>query len=414
MARIASHRSSNGQRPNASRNFRALLLGAACNSFGFFGEQVVVGYVVFELTESSIWVGVSLALYFAPMFFFGLASGAIADWASDRRILIRRTEMSLGAILAVMAIYIETAGVTLAPFLLLCALSGSGLALHQTLRGAIAFDLAGPQQILSSLGKLNLCTRLGQLAGAIAAGFTAREAGVGVALALLALVHVLGAVFYRGFSPAVLASSAGTLGFGANLREFYRELRTNRVLAILVTLTAGVEVLGFSFVTALPQLARERFEVGADGLGTLHSARAFGGILAALVFAFMFRIQPTGSTYVFVVSAFGIAVIGLCGAPYFWSALVALAAIAALAVATDVLSQSMMQLSVADAMRGRAMGVWVFAIGAAPLGHLELGFLVDQLGVADALLVNGCMLVTLALVAYTTLKKIAPRGMQSE
>ena len=100
MARIASHRPSNGQPPNSSGNFRALLLGSACNSFSFFGEQVVVGYVVFELTESSIWVGVSLALYFAPMFFFGLASGAIADWASDRRILMRRTQMSLGAVLS--------------------------------------------------------------------------------------------------------------------------------------------------------------------------------------------------------------------------------------------------------------------------------------------------------------------------
>ena len=92
---------------------------------------MVVGYVVFKLTESSIWVGVSLALYFAPMFFFGLASGAIADWSSDRRILIRRTELTLGAVLALMAIYIETAGPTLAPILLLSALSGSVLALHQ-------------------------------------------------------------------------------------------------------------------------------------------------------------------------------------------------------------------------------------------------------------------------------------------
>jgi hypothetical protein len=57
------------------------------------------------------------------------------------------------------------------------------------------------------------------------------------------------------------------------VREFVKELCTNRVLAILVALTAGVEVLGFSFVTELPELARERFELGADGLGTLDSAR---------------------------------------------------------------------------------------------------------------------------------------------
>ena len=392
----------------SDNNFRVLLLGTACNSFGFFGEQVVVGYFVFELTESSAWVGVALALYFAPMLVFGLASGAIADWAPDRRVLIRRTEIALAAVLASMAIYVDTAGLTLLPILVLSGLTGTGLAMHQTLRGAIAYDLVGAKRIVSSLGRLNLGARLGQLAGAAAAGLAAREGGAGAALALIALAHVLGAVFYRGFTPAPSAA-ASTVTFGANVREFVNELRNNRILAILVGLTAGVEVLGFSFVTALPELARDRFEVGPEGLGALHSARAFGGILAALIFATVLRIQARGGTYVGIVAAFGLVTIGLAGTPYFWTALVALAGIAALAVATDVLSQSMMQLAVTDAMRGRAMGAWVFAIGAAPLGHLELGIMVDQFGVANALFVNGCLLVVLALATYTGVKKIVPR-----
>ena len=95
-------------------------------------------------------------------------------------------------------------------------------------------------------------------------------------------------------------------------------------------------------------------------------------------------------------------------APSFWFGFAALGVIAALAVATDVLSQSMIQYSVPDHMRGRAMGAWVFAIGAAPLGHLELGFLIDALGMSNALLVNGTLLACLGLVAMRTIGRVRP------
>ncbi|MGI9336511.1 MAG: hypothetical protein ACR2RL_25445, partial [Gammaproteobacteria bacterium] len=65
----------------------------------------------------------------------------------------------------------------------------------------------------------------------------------------------------------------------------------------------------------------------------------------------------------------------------------------------DVLSQSMMQLCVADRLRGRAMGAWVFAVGTAPVGHLETGALVTAFGVSMALGINGACLLAIALAA---------------
>ena len=389
----------------ARKSFRWLAAGAGCNSFGFFGEQVIVGYVVYELTLTSRWVGVALALYFAPMFVFGLASGALTDWIRDRSRLLRNTELAIAASLAGFALYVQLGGASLPVMLALSAITGTGLAMHQTLRGTLAFDLAGPDQIVRALGRLNLVSRLGQLAGAAAAGWVVRDAGVAAGLCLLGSVHLIGALAYLGL---VSTSSlvVERVGLGRKLAEFAAEFRSNRALTLLVAVTGAVEVLGFSFVTALPELANVRFGVGAEGLGTLHSARALGGIFAALVFASAFRIKASGGLYTAVVAAFGGAVLVLSVAPTFWFGFAALAVIAALAVATDVLSQSMMQFSVSDGMRGRAMGAWVFAIGAAPLGHLELGLLVDALGVENALIVNGTLLAALSLVAMRTIGRL--------
>ena len=49
---------------------------------------------------------------------------------------------------------------------------------------------------------------------------------------------------------------------------------------MLLAVTAAVEVFGFSFATALPELATTRLQIGADGLGMLHAARAVGGMIA--------------------------------------------------------------------------------------------------------------------------------------
>ena len=73
-------------------------------------------------------------------------------------------------------------------------------------------------------------------------------------------------------------------------------------------------------------------------------------------------------------------------------------AVAALASASDVLTQSMMQLSVPDRLRGRAMGAWVFAIGSAPVGHLEMGALAASVGVGAALGINGGALILIGIL----------------
>ncbi len=57
----------------------------------------------------------------------------------------------------------------------------------------------------------------------------------------------------------------------------------------------------------------------------------------------------------------------------------------------------MMQLSVANRLRGRAMGVWVLAIGVAPVGHIEMGALAVSIGVSGALFANGAVLVAIGV-----------------
>ena len=143
-------------------DFRRLWAASACTYFGMTGEQVIIGLLVFEITQSSAWVGAALALYYAPLLVAGPLAGAVADWL-DRRTLLRRLEFTILANLAVFAGAAAVGWVALWPILLFTAAAGTLRAMHSPVRTSYAYDIVGGKQIVASLGLLNLGTRLGSL-----------------------------------------------------------------------------------------------------------------------------------------------------------------------------------------------------------------------------------------------------------
>lgn len=378
-------------------DFRRLFAASACNQFGMSGEQVILGLLVFRITQSSAWVGVLLALYYLPLFIAGPLSGVVSDWL-DRRRLLRGYELAIAGVLALFAVAVAIGLTALWLLLSAAVIAGTLRALHQPVRMSLAYDLVGGEQIVASLGLLNIGARLGQLAGALIAGSLAERFGSPLALASLALAH--GAAFFllSQLRSSGVAAPVSRAPLRQNLREYGQQLRHNRVLLMLIVITATVEVFGFSFSTALPELAESRFNLGAEGLGMMFAARAVGGIAAGLALAATNGLQRRGMIFLMVIYAFGGGLMLLSAANQFALALVALVVVAFLATASDVLTQSMLQLCVSNELRGRAMGAWALAIGTAPLGHLEMGALAVTVGVANALAINGAALVAVGLL----------------
>jgi hypothetical protein len=96
----------------------------------------------------------------------------------------------------------------------------------------------------------------------------------------------------------------------------------------------------------------------------------------------------------------------LGNASTFLLALIAVMIISGTATLSDVFSQSIMQTAVPNALRGRAMGAWVFAVGTAPLGQLQIGWLASTLGVGFALSTNGVGLAVLAIGCFALLPRL--------
>ena len=366
------------------------------------GELVIVGWLILELTDSSFMVGVALALTFLPMVLLGLPAGALAD-LFDRRRLLRGLDAALAVTVALGGVLLLFDLLDVWRLFALVFVSGAFRAAYHPIRLAYAHDLAGPGALLSGLSLINLSTRCGQFVGAVGAGSLIQRAGPEYAFFGLAVMQVgaLAALFALRVRPA--SRTLPREPVLDNLRVFARELRTNRSLLTLVGLTAAVEVLGFSYMTALPALARDVLGIGAEGLGLLTSLQAVGGILATLALATQGEFVRRGAVYLGVILMFGLGLIALGAARLFGVAAVAVAFVAGTASLSDILTQAMMQYSVPDHLRGRAMGSWVFAVGSSPLGHLQMGALAAAIGPSLALLLHGGGLIVLAgLVALAS------------
>ena len=404
-ARAPLIRSLNDSLTLGGPRFRRLLALSLFNSASMAGEMVMFGLAVYELSGSSAWVGLSLALYFGPNFFVGAIAGTLAD-SFDRAVVLRVTEALIGANLIALGILFRTESAGLAGILALTLVSGVIRSANNPARSTYAFDLAGADRVVSALGTLNIAMRLGQLAGALAAGWWASEYGIGATYLVLSGLHVLAIAAFgrqRANRPAPRSERPSVV---AGLVAFARELRTNRPLLVLFATTTGVEVFGFSFLTALPDLAVGRLGLDAAGLGILYASRSVGGVTGGIVLAVAGPRRRLGVIWLAVIAGFGVMIMGLGLAPTLPLAVTAVAAIAFCAVASDVLTQSMMQLTVASDLRGRAMGAWQVAVGFSPIGQIQMGLLASALGTAAALMLNGAALVMVAIGAVATSRRL--------
>ncbi len=379
-------------------DFRCLGAATLLNSVGMMGEVVVLGWLALELTNSPFLVGVAMGMRALPLFFVGVPAGALADRFSRRRLLMVTgagqafTTSTLGVLTLL--------GLVGFPHVLLLTLASGALrGLEHAARQSYAHDVVGAAALMPGFAVLGVAMRVGWLVGSLGVGAVIARSGSGMAYLAVALAFLAGAVALVPASAAPRATPRDGGSLWQSVRGFTTAVRTDRVLLLLMTLTAGAEILGFSHQALLPSLARDVLRAGPEGLGALNAARSVGGIVGLVAASARGPAPGGGALLLAVLVTFGVSLIGLGVAPGFVGfvgVLVVLTVVNAAGALADLLAQSLLQLSVPSHLRGRAGGAWVVAIGLAPLGQWQIGALASLFGVGVALGTSGFALVTLA------------------
>jgi MFS family permease len=388
-----------------SSDFRTLWLATMVSQGGVGMQQVVLGWLILAMTDSSAMVGVVFALRAAPNLLVGFAAGAMTD-RFDRRTLMRTAAFGMALVSWTVSGLLLQDRLVVGHVLAYASVVGVLFAFDMTARQAYVYDMVGANGAIQGIALQALAQRLGGALGALLAGVTLQWWGASAAFLVMGCCYgisgcTLYALRYHGD-----AAPKWREPLRQNLRNYVQALRSNGVMRSLMLSTAAAEVLGFSHQVMLPVLARGVLHVGAAGLGVLTAFRFVGGVLGVGMLTIYGHICPQGKMLLCVLGFFGAGLVALAYAPDFWLAVVCVIGINVMASATDILHHTLLQVSVANEQRGRAMGSWIVGTGAAPLGHLEIGTLAGMTSAHVALLTNGLALMALPLLLALCLPRL--------
>jgi MFS family permease len=387
--------------------YPALWLSGAASAFAMSTSLVTIGWLALDVSDSALAVGATFAARFAPSLVLGIPMGGLVDRFDRRRTLV--AVLLSGAIPALGAAALAGSGrLDLAALLILSLVLG----LFDTIRGtasqSYAFDLAGFEGATNAIALSNLGAFLLSFVGSIVAGITIEQSGAATAFVLAAAMSAAaGSILALGGRHARRTTDRSSPA--PSLRRSVTLIVRNRLVALIALVVIVGEVFGFSSLTVFPTFARDVLHSDATGLGALAAARNVGAIVGMLLLA---RLGLRGRGGRLLLSAafglgFGLVLFALSSS--FALSLVVLLAVGAFAAALDTLGQSLIQRSVEDDERGSAMGVWFFAIGFGPLGHLSLGAAAVALGAPVALAISGSLLALTAagLSGVRALRRLA-------
>jgi MFS family permease len=377
-------------------DMQVLWLATVTYHLGLGMQQVLLGWVVLALTNSEGMVGIIFAIRSAPNLVVGFAAGTLTD-RYDRRRLMRLAALGMAGVALIVAWLAYTEQLTVWHLLLCTGVLGIGQAFEMTARQAYVVDTLGVHRTVQGIALISLAQRFGGVLGSLVAGAILAWWGTAAAFLVMATSYSTGACVLYALRHQGIAAPTVREPIRRNLVTYLRALRTNQDMRSLMFSTAAAELLGFSHQVMLPILAREVFQVGAGGLGVLTALRFLGGVFGVGCLTMLSAMYRRGRMLLVVLGLFGAGQVFLAYAPTFWFAAGCVIFINIMASATDVLHQTLLQFSVANEQRGRAMGSWIIGTGIAPIGHLEVGYLASLTSAHLALLANGLALMLLTL-----------------
>jgi hypothetical protein len=359
---------------------------------------VVVGYQVYELTDSAWHLGLVGLVQFLPPLFLILLAGQVADRFNRRSILRCAFAVEIAMALGLVIVTLQPQPSIEAIYALLLV-NACARTFEQPVTQAILPAMI-PRPLLSrAVPTIVFANRMANLLGpAIGGGlYLFGPAAAYVACALLVVISgimsmVMPDVPIMGQRPKVNLESL----FGG----FKFVWRCKPVLGAM-TIDLMAVLLG-AVTTLLPIFARDILEIGPAGAGILRSSQAVGALLVAGVMARFPIVRNGGAAVLLGFAAYGVGTVVFGLSDYVVLSILALMVVGAGDMVSSVIRQTVIQITTPDEMRGRVFAVNALFVGSsAQLGGFTSGTMAALIGAVPAVVVGGCAVVaTVALWAW--------------
>ncbi|MBI2371388.1 MAG: MFS transporter [Deltaproteobacteria bacterium] len=381
----------------ASRNFRLLWSGSLLSQTGDFIQMVAQYWLVLELTNSPLWLGVIGFCQAAPRLVLGLWGGVLVDRHDRRRLLLWTQLIAMLQALA-FGLLISTGLITLGLVVLLVLILGVVNTVHQTTRLALIPALVEPPALMSAIALNSTAFNVTRIAGPTIGGLLVGWLGVAGCMYVNA-VSFLAILVSVILMDLPLWQPGKGRGMFAEVREGLLYAWRERVVVRVLAVTALVAFFGLPYTRFLPVVARDILQIGAEGYGLLMAMPGVGAVAMSLVLAYRGEVRGRETWLIASAAGFGGALLAFSFARVLGLALFFLVAVGAMQITVRTVGNTLLQEIVPEALRGRIMSLFMLDTGLWSLGSLAVGGIGQAFGIPAALALSslGCLVGSLAL-----------------
>jgi MFS family permease len=391
--------------------FRRLWFAQGVSFIGTEIAEVALAYQMYQLTGSTLAVGLISLTHLIPLVTLTVIGGAIADAFDRRRVmLVQQIGMLVGALgLAANAALAEPRVWALYVFQLVIS---SAFSLGVGAQRSMTPQLVAEEHFMGASALNSVTSQLGAVAGPGLAGVLINFVDLewiylGDGLTYLASITAVSLL------PRLAATRDADRPSWSSIVAGFRYVRRQPV--ILGFFLVDTNAMIFGMPSALfPALAAHRFGDPAL-LGYLYMAPAVGALLVSLLSGPLRHVRRQGLGVVITASLWGVAIAAFGFAEQFWLALVLLGFAGLGDQMSAILRSVMLYRITPNELLGRVSGIEFMQVAAAPsVGNLEAGALAAATSLRFSIVsggifcVAGCLLIALAFPALVRYDARAP------
>ena len=394
------------------RNYRLYFIGNLFSLFGDMMQSTAQGYLIYEITSSPKFLGMTSFAQGLPAWILMLFAGVLVDRILSKRrlMIITISTMMLLALILSLLVFLDT--VQPWHILVLAFTLGIANAFNTPARQAFVADLVPKDQLSNAIALNSMMFNLARVVGPTAAGIAYAVFGPAWCFLINAItfLFIIGALIMMRLEPkekVVVESIEGDKvvqqkeSVFKSLGNAFNYIWLDKVTLMLVI---TVFMIGFGmggFVTLFPVWSTDILHGGVEYNGYLISFRGMGSVIGALILASLSKLEIKGKLFTIgsiLTPAMMIIFTFTRTLPSSLTVLFFMGAVFMLFINT---CNSMVQERVSDDLRGRVMSVYSLSLmGAFSIGGLIVASIADVLDTPTAMLISSCMLFLFSLLIF--------------
>jgi len=387
------------------RNYRLYWFGQLASVLAQNMEGVAQSWLVLELTNSPLLLGLTGLTFAAPTILLSLLGGVIADRADRRRIMILSQSASALNFL-IIGTLVVTESIAQWHVMTLAFVSGCVRAFDRPSRMALLPQMVPKIDIPNAVAVGGTIWQLNRVVGPAVAGMAIYLMGIGPTYYFCFVASISAVGLWLPIRIEHSSTAPAAAGLVQHMIDGLRFIRANEIYYTFIGMTFFNSVFGMSYLILMPVFARNVLDVGSQGFGFLQSTGGAGALCGVLAAAYFSHIRGKGLQAIGGAVTFGLLIMFFAFSKSYPLSL-------ALAFFLGLSSQlymttinTILQVNLPDQLRGRVMGIFGLTWDLMPVGGMIAGAIAEFAGAPVAVGFGGLMVAGMAAAVAIALPNI--------